>query len=127
MKKFLFTAATIIFAALTFNSCTVVDGVPDDDVIITLGTPYYSSPGVILYYDYGGYHYYPRYYRGTMTYYRYAPHHRPHRYEHAGRPHVWREARPTRPRPSGGGVRPSHNHSTPPAGQHHGSGGGRRH
>ena len=119
MKKLLLMGLLMVMG-LTFNSCALVDDATDEAVIVQYGTPYYSTAGVILYYEYGGYHYYPRLYRGYPRYYRYAPHVRPHRYEHGGRPRVWHDARPTRPRPNtpgghfgggpGGGHKPQRRH-----------------
>ena len=135
MKKLLLAAVGLLMA-IPFSSCTVVDEVPDDNVIVTLGVPRYDVYGTVVYYEYGGYHYYPRYYNGSLIYRRYAIPHRMHRYDHAGRPRSWGHAMPTRPRPSGpsmdggrhrpsvGGGRPGpKGGNRPPASSGHGHGG----
>lgn len=98
------------------------DGV-DVDVIITYGTPYYNTDGLLLYYIYRNYYYYPFYtadrwyFRAYSRPLRYARPYPRDFYRHRppvnhGRPH---DARPPRDnhrpngnvRPNGGGNRPN--------------------
>lgn len=66
--KYLIIALSIFI----FTGCAYDTYVPNENVsvIMTYGTPYYSN-GVIRYYIYNGYCYYPYYYNRHVYYYRY--------------------------------------------------------
>ena len=82
MKKII-GILTALMMCFTLSSCVTaaqaqVDGVYDDDVdigvVVTSGTPYYNTEGLLLYYIYRDMFYYPYYYHNRYYLHRY---HRP--------------------------------------------------
>ena len=138
MKKII-GILTALIMCITLNSCAVTTQADDmyDDVdislIITYGTPYYDTEGLLLYYIYRDMFYYPYYYHNRYYFHRYSRplpthvyreryrpvprdafrHHSPNvrHSNHPPKPH--RDARPNRnhqPRPN---VIPNTNQSRP--------------
>ena len=141
MKKIISVLA-VLMICFTLSSCVTaaqaqVDRVYYDDnvdisVVVTYGTPYYNTEGLLLYYIYRDMFYYPYYYNNRYYLHRY---HRPlppermrmykpvprdfYRHEPPRRYHVTPPNRstqhmrpnihPTQPRPNGN-VRPNANH-----------------
>lgn len=82
MKKIIGILAALMMC-FTLSSCVTaaqaqVDGAYDDDVdisvVVTYGTPYYNTEGLLLYYIYRDMFYYPYYYHNRYYLHRY---HRP--------------------------------------------------
>lgn len=77
MKKFITLLMAIAVALLTTSCVTSVCAQTDDlyesnvdfNVVITYGTPYYNTEGLLLYYIYRNMYYYPYYY-GERWYFR---------------------------------------------------------
>ena len=91
MKKIISILSALLLC-FTFYSCVTstyaqTDDMYDDvdvNVIITYGTPYYNTNGLLLYYMYRDMYYYPYYYNNTYYFHRYyrpLPPHRMGRYK----------------------------------------------
>jgi hypothetical protein len=139
MKKFI-SLILALMMCISLTSCVTTayaqtdDEVSDVNVVITYGTPYYNSNGLLLYYIYRDLYYYPYYYNNRWHFrhytrplpprhYRPIPrnfyHHRPNITHH--RPNIGHNRLQTRP--SGGTIH------RPQGGINHGGGrhfGGRR-
>lgn len=111
MKKFI-SLILALMMCISLTSCVTTayaqtdDEVSDVNVVITYGTPYYNSNGLLLYYIYRDLYYYP-YYHNNRWYFRhyarplpprhYRPmprdfyHHRPHIRYHNTKPHTNRQ------------------------------------
>lgn len=150
MKKII-GILTALMMCFTLNSCVTsaqaqIDDMYDDDVnislIITYGTPYYDTEGLLLYYIYRDMFYYPYYYHNRYYFHRYSRplppqvyreryrpiprdafrHHRPNVRHNNRPPRPNRDVRPSRnnqPRPNvnrpnnNGNVRPNTNQPRP--------------
>ena len=130
MKKIIGILAALMMC-FTLNSCVTsaqaqIDDMYDDDVnislIITYGTPYYDTEGLLLYYIYRDMFYYPYYYHNRYYFHRYSKPLPPHIYRERyrpiprnafnhHRPNVRHYNRPPRPH---GDARPNRNHQPKP-------------
>jgi len=78
MKKII-AFLTVLIMCITLSSCITsaragVGGTYDDvdiDVVISYGTPYYNTEGLLLYYIYRDMYYYPYYYNNRYYFHRY--------------------------------------------------------
>ncbi len=140
MKKIISSLAALMMC-FTLSSCVTaakaqVDGAYCDDnvdisVVVTYGTPYYNTEGLLLYYIYRDMFYYPYYYNNRYYLHRYSRplppprarmykpvprdfyRHEPPRRYHVTPPnrstqHMRPNTHPTHPRPNGS-VRPNTN------------------
>ena len=139
MKKLILILSVMFLMGLT--SCATADEVvyeePSVDVAIKYGTPYYYN-GVVVYYIYDNYYYYPRYNGTRWYYYRDRRPYWPHRngwvnpgtrrpYKPHGNPH---HGKPGIVKPNGGnhgghhggnhGIRPGSNRPNGNHGGHNG-------
>ena len=130
MKKIIGILAALMMC-FTLNSCVTsaqaqIDDMYDDDVnislIITYGTPYYNTEGLLLYYIYRDMYYYPYYYHNRYYFHRYSKPLPPRIYRERyrpiprdafshHRPNVRHDNRPPRPH---GNARPSRNNQPRP-------------
>ena len=77
MKKFI-SLILALMMCISLTSCVTTayaqtdDEVSDVNVVITYGTPYYNSNGLLLYYIYRDLYYYPYYYNNRWYFRHYA-------------------------------------------------------